>query len=132
MNAENADRGQPDRAAEGINLEALLAIAGGDLGLLRELLGTFLAEIPVLIRAVGEAIDRRNGEAVGEAAHKLKGVVRYLHMDRAFEQVQKLELFGRQAGNWREAEVVFQDLRLLIDGAICALDDVMRKPPQPG
>ncbi|MDD4269117.1 MAG: Hpt domain-containing protein [Pirellulales bacterium] len=131
MNAENADRGQPDRAAEGINLEAVLAIAGGDLHLLRELLGTFLAEIPRLVSAVDEAIERRNGETLEEAAHKLKGVVRYLQMDRAFELAHRLELFGQQAGDWREAAAVFADLRLLIDSAICALDGFIREPPQP-
>lgn len=63
--------------------------------------------------------------------HKLKGVVRYLQMDRAFELAHRLELFGQQAGDWREAAAVFADLRLLIDSAICALDGFIREPPQP-
>lgn len=132
MNAENKDRAEPDRPLHGVDLEAVLAVAGGDRRLLRELLKSFLDEIPVLIRAVGEAIDQRDAAGLEDAAHKLKGVVRYLHMDLAFEQAYRLELVGRESGNWQEAKGVFQNLRERVDDALRVLTDFMEQRQQPG
>lgn len=132
MTAENNGRADPDQAPQGVDLEAVLAIAGGDLRLLRDLLRSFADEIPVLIRAIGEAIDRRDAGGLEDAAHKLKGVVRYLRMGLAFDEAHRLELLGQQAGNWQEAKGVFQNLRLLVDDALRVLGDFMRERQQPG
>lgn len=132
MNAKSEDRARSFPTPQGVDVEAVLAIAGGDMRLLRDLLKTFLGEIPVLMRTIGEAIDRRDAGELQDAAHKLKGVVRYLHMDLASRQAHRLELLGEQSAGWEEAKGVFENLRSLVDDALRVLDDFIRERQHPG
>jgi PAS domain S-box-containing protein len=87
-----------DAAAEGAGLDcsALLARTEGDLELARELIELFLDDCPRLMAKIRAAIDKRDGEALMQAAHTIKGAVGYFPESRAFDVAQRLEMMGRE------------------------------------
>lgn len=54
-------------------LDEIRALGGPGDDLLREVIGVFLAEGPVQVRSVNEALASRDAAAIQRAAHRLKG-----------------------------------------------------------
>jgi signal transduction histidine kinase/HPt (histidine-containing phosphotransfer) domain-containing protein len=70
---------------------AALARASDDPELLMEIAGMFLSDYPRRMSAIKEAIACGDCEALGFAAHTLKGVVGNFHAQAALEAAQRLE-----------------------------------------
>jgi PAS domain S-box-containing protein len=89
----------PERAAPppeepqngALDKDEVLARVDGDMELLRELHGIFVAEYPKLLSRVREAMTERNGEALGKAAHTIKGMLSNLGAKSAAEAALRLE-----------------------------------------
>lgn len=116
---------RPGGGDSGVDLQAVLAMAGGDMALLRDLARAFLAEVPQLVDALHQAVDRRNGESLQAAAHQLQGVMRCLHMDRALDQARQLEERGEEPVDWPAIEGLLVELKSTIDSAMKALDEFL-------
>jgi HPt (histidine-containing phosphotransfer) domain-containing protein len=112
-------------ADSGIDLQAVLAMAGGDLALLRELAGAFLDEVPRLLRTLRSAIDTRDTESLQAAAHQLQGVMRCLHIERALQQARQLELLGQAGTDWPAAKELLAELGSTIDSATNTLTEFL-------
>jgi len=89
----------PERAAPppeepqngALDKDEVLARVDGDMELLRELHGIFVAEYPKLLSRVREAMTERNGDALGKAAHTIKGMLANLGAKSAAEAALRLE-----------------------------------------
>ncbi len=111
----------PEQGDPGIDLQAALAMAGGDVRLLRELAGAFLDEVPQLLESLRSAVDEEDSESLQRSAHQLQGVMRCLHIDRALQQARQLELLGNVETDWRGAKALLAELNLTINLATGAL-----------
>jgi len=85
--------------------DALLALAGGDEELLREIVGMFLEECPTMLEQIDEAIAACDPEGLMQAAHALKGVVANFAVPAAEEAARVLEHMGSE-GDMGRAEGV--------------------------
>jgi CheY-like chemotaxis protein/HPt (histidine-containing phosphotransfer) domain-containing protein len=77
--------------AEIINWEEALEICAGDHALLREIIEAFLEEQPRRMQEIRTAIDTRDFELLGRAAHTIKGSMRYFSASAAFDRAFGLE-----------------------------------------
>jgi len=75
--------------------KAALARAGGDRGLLRELVQIFRADAPKLMARARKAVKAADADALRRAAHALKGTVGTLGARRAHRAAERLESIGR-------------------------------------
>ncbi len=102
--AAREPRGEP------VDAGALLARAGGDRRLLREVIDLFVADLPAMTNAVARALAARDAPAAAAAAHALKGAIANFAAGPAKEAAAKLErlaLSGRLVGG----EAAFAALR---------------------
>ena len=111
-----------DRTDLGIDFQAALAMAGGDMALLRDLAGAFLEEVPRLLDAIRSAVRQRNSQSLQAAAHQLQGVMRCLHIERALQQSQELEFVSQGEVDWSAIKKMVTELNSTIDLAIEALN----------
>lgn len=123
--AEGARSG-PD---SGVDLQAALAMAGGDLHLLRDLVRAFLEEVPRLLDALRRALAAREVQSVQGAAHKLQGVMRCLHFERALDQTRTLEFLAEGEADWPALEATEIELKATIDTAMNALSQFLDSNP---
>ena len=81
--------------------------------LLRELVSTFLDELPILRKTLSTALDGDDAKLVQRTAHTLKGSLGHFGAHRAYQQALEVENHGRE-GNLPEAA-----------SAVPALDEVL-------
>jgi signal transduction histidine kinase/CheY-like chemotaxis protein len=99
---------------EPLDAEALLAELDGDQELRRELAEIFLAELPLKLEAICDAIAHVDGRALERAAHALKGALGCLRARPAAEAVYRLEAMGRE-GDLAGASSALSMLRRELD-----------------
>ncbi len=109
----------------GVDLQAALAMAGGDIHLLRDLVRAFLDEVPRLLDTLRRAVAQREAQSVQAAAHKLQGVMRCLHFDRALHQTRTLEFLAEGEADWPALEATETELKTTIDTAMDALSQFL-------
>ncbi|HXE97519.1 MAG TPA: Hpt domain-containing protein [Dongiaceae bacterium] len=78
----------------------------GDWDLLREVVGIFAADSPLLMAEIQGAIGEGNPIQLNRAAHALKGSVANFGARAAFEAALKLEMMGKQ-GDMADATEFF-------------------------
>ncbi len=115
--------------------EAALAHTGGDRALLEEIVGLFRADAADRLRAMREAIDRGNGEALRLAAHALKGAAATIGARATERAAAELEQAGR-ANDFEPVGRLFTTLRdqmALLDEPLTAsgLVRTRRRPRSP-
>jgi PAS domain S-box-containing protein len=89
-----------------LDREELLARLGGNTAVLKQVIGLYLGESPLAIRAIEDAYAKRDAQALVRAAHYLKGMVGNLSAPDAFADAFELENLGRQGDLTRAAEVI--------------------------
>ena len=82
---------------------AALERAGGDVGLLKEIVVVFLAECPQWISEVKDAVSVRDPARLQRVAHTIKGAVDNCGASSAYDAALRLERMGRE-GDLRGAE----------------------------
>ncbi len=117
----------PEQGDSGVDLQAALAMVGGDVGLLRELAGAFLEEVPRLLGSLRSAVDEQDFESLKNATHQLQGVMRCLHIDRALQQARQLESPAAGETDWQAAKVLLAELNSTINSATDALTKFLDK-----
>jgi two-component system, sensor histidine kinase and response regulator len=85
-----------------IDRDRLMQIVEGDVAILREVAGHFLAELPRRLADITHAIARRDRPALENAAHALRGSAASLAATVVFRIAQDLERLAR-AENWNSA-----------------------------
>lgn len=79
-----------------LNYDYLNEITGGDEEFLTELLNDFLTQTPELIAQVEDAVGQGDADALGRAAHTLKGSARSVGADEFAAIAFELERAGKQ------------------------------------
>lgn len=74
----------------------LLALAGGDEALVKVVVSLFLSDTPLLWKALEEAADQGDVQALARGAHKLKGSLLNMAAGPALAAVRELELLARE------------------------------------
>jgi CheY-like chemotaxis protein/HPt (histidine-containing phosphotransfer) domain-containing protein len=101
--------------------KAALANAGGDRGLLTEVIALFQADYPAALRRVDRAVKNADAEALRLAAHALKGVLATVGSPAGRDAAMALEQLGR-SGNVAAAKELAATLRQTIASLNTALD----------
>jgi HPt (histidine-containing phosphotransfer) domain-containing protein len=93
-----------DTAPEaGFDFSAALNYVGGDRELLDELLGIFVEDAPIRMKAIRHAIGAAESTELTREAHTLKGALKVIGATTAAGLAQGLEALGRD-GNMPEAD----------------------------
>jgi CheY-like chemotaxis protein/nitrogen-specific signal transduction histidine kinase len=99
--------------------EALaLERAGGDRGLMRELIAVFLAEIPKWLRDLETAVSAKDAEGVARVAHMIKAAVDTCGAAGAYDAALRIERMGREG-----------DLRGIVEARARLEREVARSQP---
>ena len=86
-----------------------LSRVGGDVELLKEVIGLFLGDYPSTLEKIKSAVAASDARALEHSAHSLKGSVSTFGAGRAFEAAFTLEKLGR-AGDLRGAQEGLNEL----------------------
>jgi HPt (histidine-containing phosphotransfer) domain-containing protein len=100
--------------------ERALSYMDGDDRVLKELAGMFLDRYPAMLQSVQAAIDRRDGEDLYLAAHKLDGSLANFFAERAGEAIQSLKEAGKQQ-DWDQTLTQFSRVNMEISQLVAAL-----------
>lgn len=106
------------------NKAELLERVGGDVELMREIVGLFLEEGPMRMTEIREAIDHEDAPALTKAAHTLKGAVSVFGAGRSREAALRLEQLGR-TGDLVQVEEGFRNLESAMTELLPALEALM-------
>jgi len=79
-----------------IDIAEVMEILDGDKELLIECFDEFLSDMPQMLAEIQSAIEQKNALNLGEAAHKLKGSLRYMAAAQAADIACQLEIMGKQ------------------------------------
>jgi len=104
-----------------VDFEAALDTAGGDYRLLRTLVDLFVEEVPQMLTSLRQAVELRDPRQLQESAHQLKGVVRYLHVDEAYEYTYLIEAIAESGPHWPMVEDLLDRLTLTLEPALQTL-----------
>jgi two-component system, sensor histidine kinase and response regulator len=111
-----------------IDKQVALSQASDDVELLLEIIELFLADCPVLLEEMQEALASSDKQGLMQAAHSLKGAVGNFGAKPAYEAAHKLEMMGRE-GKLSLALVACQELTIQLDRvqmALTALADELK------
>ena len=122
VNSASVSVPEAEQADDVIDHAALLAGVDGDRRLVRELIHLFLADCPQGLANIKDAIRCGDAEALGRAAHTLKGSVGNFARKSAFAAAQRLEIMGRD-GNLDNAGKAFRTL----ESELARLTEELRK-----
>ena len=93
----------------GVDWQEALNAVGGDRRLLDDVVRGFLEECPRLLETLRKAVRQSDPRDVTDAAHQLKGVLRYFGPGEAYQAAWRLEKVARQ-GDLRHAPEELQQL----------------------
>jgi HPt (histidine-containing phosphotransfer) domain-containing protein len=79
-----------------IDLTEVMEILDGDKELLIECFDEFLSDMPQTLAEIQSAIEQKNTLSLDEAAHKLKGSLRYMAAAQAADVAYQLEIMGKE------------------------------------
>jgi CheY-like chemotaxis protein len=79
-----------------LDLGTLMNRLGGDRVLLIEVVNLFVMDCPLRLTAIRAAIDRRDGDAIRDASHALKGAAANLSAPGVFDAARTLERVGTE------------------------------------
>ncbi|HQZ68822.1 MAG TPA: Hpt domain-containing protein [Planctomycetaceae bacterium] len=112
----NQSNSRPDKDGVGhsnlipaCDLAAALKKLNGDAEFLQQLIQVFLDTVPKQIGALSNAMKNRNGAMISDAAHSIKGTVRYFFAAPAYLAAQHLEVISRP-GHSAEVEQAHEQL----------------------
>ena len=93
-----------------VDWELASKATGNDDGLLRDLVGILLDELPDLLKKLSDAVGENDASAIMKVAHKLKGSVMFLNTKLPFEYASKIEHMGA-SNELDESESVLAELK---------------------
>jgi HPt (histidine-containing phosphotransfer) domain-containing protein len=109
----------------------VLEAVDGDGELLRELVGIFHEDGPLLRNELRSALAEGDAARLGRAAHKLAGAVSNFHAGRTLRKARKLEELAR-TGSMNEVPAELADLENALEALHPALDAFVAKTLEAG
>lgn len=82
--------------AEPIDMKEVMEILDGDKELLIECFDELLNSMPQTLAEIQSAIEQGNASSLDEAAHKLKGSLKYIAAGTAADVAHQLETMGKE------------------------------------
>ena len=79
-----------------MDMEEVMEILDGDKELLIECFDEILSNMPQTLAEIQTAIEQKNALNLDEAAHKLKGSLRYMAAAKAADVAYRLEIMGKE------------------------------------
>jgi HPt (histidine-containing phosphotransfer) domain-containing protein len=79
-----------------IDMAEVMELLDGDKELLIECFDEFLSDMPQTLAEIQNAIEQKNALNLDEAAHKLKGSLRYMGAAQAADVAYQLEIMGKE------------------------------------
>lgn len=119
----------PDSPAGAINLQELLARVENDRDLLCDLLTIFKLEFPSHLKALENAVARKDPAATAKVSHTLKGMLANLAVTKAAASAARLEQLAR-AGETASFEQAFAVLTQDVHGLLPAMESYMAEARQ--
>lgn len=92
-----------------IDMAEVMEILDGDEELLVECFDEILSNMPQTLAEIQNAIKQKNALSLDEAAHKLKGSLRYMAAAQAADVAYQLEIMGKEQ-NLESADDTFKTL----------------------
>jgi PAS domain S-box-containing protein len=108
----------------------LLTRLGGDRRLLRELVAIFRADAPVLMRRINAASNRKDAEALAQAAHALRGSIGTIDGPRAHAAAASVEAAAR-SGDLQQASTLIDTLSTELSRLVRAMAPASRRARRP-
>jgi CheY-like chemotaxis protein len=108
------------------DLDAVLAVVGGDRELLPRMVQSFLDHCPKLLGEIRDSVVREDGAALKRAAHKLAGAVVSFGAERAYQSALRLEELG-EAGDVTGYQQGYPELEEAVRHLQAALADFVRE-----
>lgn len=91
-----------------INLKYLTELSKGNAAFVQEMIQTFLAENPKEVKSLEEGIQKKDFEAIRQAAHLLQSTIPFMGLDKIIEkeisEIQKIAM--SRGGNNLEIEEI--------------------------
>lgn len=109
-----------------LDIELLRTHMEGDAQVLRDIVGSFLREAPILERAVVDSLTCSDTATLTRTAHTLKGLLLTLAARPAAEAALRLEMFAR-GGHLADAHLAWRDLQSEMTRLSPALDNLVRE-----
>ncbi len=117
----------PEQALPALDKKVALTRVGGDQALLIDLGRLFSGESAKLLAAIRDAADRKDIEALQNAAHSLKGSVATFAADEAFEAATKVEKLA-SSGDLTAINEAISSLAFEIERVLSALGELADGP----
>jgi len=95
--------------AEPIDMAEVMEILDGDKELLIECFDEILSHMPQTLAEIQSAIEHKNALTLDEAAHKLRGSLKYMAAAQAADVAYQLEIMGKEQ-NLGSADDTFKTL----------------------
>jgi|GEM_PF-707511 len=92
-----------------IDMKEVMEILDGDKELLIECFDEVLSNMPQTLAEIQTAIEQKNALNLDEAAHKLKGSLKYMAAAKAADVASQLEIMGKEQ-NLESADDTFKTL----------------------
>lgn len=86
-----------DQVRAGLDWSAALTSLAGRASLLETVVKAFVAEEPVLLRDLSDALERGDAASLARAAHTMRGTLSYFDVQRPMELAGRLEQMGRDS-----------------------------------
>jgi HPt (histidine-containing phosphotransfer) domain-containing protein len=102
----------------------------GDEGVLSEVIGLFLGDVPSQMEKIRQAVEQQNAKSLHAAAHALKGAAGCLGGGQAAAAARRLEEIGEQA-DLSQAVDAFATLEREIQRLTDAISKLVVLQPQP-
>jgi signal transduction histidine kinase/CheY-like chemotaxis protein/HPt (histidine-containing phosphotransfer) domain-containing protein len=112
------------RRTRQIDRDAVMSSVGGDEGLLREVIETFLGTYETQLVEIEQAVANSEPEALRQAAHALKGAVSVFHARAPYETALKLEQMGKTR-EVDEADGTVAELKNSLERLITELNEMV-------
>ena len=117
----------PSDLARVFDLPVALERLGDDLPLLKEVVGSFIDRIPVILADLEPALRSQDTVLAGRHAHSLIGASGAVCADRVLAIAQQLNRWVQQ-GDWGAAQLVMPDLRVQLQAFSVAAQQLLQGP----
>ena len=103
-------------------MDQLLNLDDGELGLLKEMLGLFMADTPDRIKAIEATVASGDLADMADVAHAIKGAAGTMGAPRLRAIAAELEGAGRKGGIGIDASLLLEQLKETYADAVVALE----------
>ncbi|PKP37037.1 MAG: hypothetical protein CVT98_06645 [Bacteroidetes bacterium HGW-Bacteroidetes-15] len=110
-----------------INVELLNEVVDGSKELIRDLAEMFFNQAPIFSLQLDELNSKKDFVALGKLAHKIKGSVSTLGMDKIASKMKELETIAKQGLDQEKYPELIQYFKTTSKDAMVELNDLLKR-----